>query len=121
MKKLLAIILLISHVNFSMFIAQIDEVDSFDYSGQQQEDVNSLVQYVAQLCHVQHKPIKDSDDDNARYFHLIKFDYSVFGQQFAEVKKPNNESSQKIIYPPFLQQRLSSIFIDIYSPPPELV
>ncbi|MFL5786783.1 MAG: hypothetical protein ACJ748_01910 [Flavisolibacter sp.] len=119
MKKLLAIILLISHINFAMFIAQVDEVDAFDKTGQQSEDVNSLVQYLAQICHIKHKPLKDSDDDNARFFHIEKLDYSISGLQFELIPKP--ELSEKIIYPPLLQNKPSSIYLDISSPPPRIV
>jgi len=45
--KIIAFIVLVSHINFSMFIAQIDEVDVFDKNGQQREDVNSLIEYLA--------------------------------------------------------------------------
>ena len=101
-----------------MFIAQIDEVDTFDKNGQQMEDINSLVQYLAQICHIKHKPIKDSDDDNARYFHMEKVNYSITGLQF-EIQKSGNQLTQKVIYPPFVEHKLSSIFMDIYSPPPD--
>jgi hypothetical protein len=118
MKKLLAVILLISHINFSMFIAQVDEMDVYDKNGQQMEDVNSLVQYVANLCHIAHKPIKDSDDDNARFFHMEKLDYSLYRQLFEVMTKP--AITEKTAFQPYKQQHLLSVCLEISSPPPRL-
>ncbi len=120
MKNVLAFILLLSHVNFSMFIAQVDEMDVFDKNGQQKEDVNSLIQYVAELFHLDHKPIKDSDDDNARYFHLEKLDYSLYQEQLTGLRKPNKDVSEKTVYAPYMQNKIAAIFFDIQSPPPEV-
>jgi len=116
LKNLLAFILLLAHVNFSMFIAQVDEVDAYDKTGQQKEDVNSLVQYLADALHIKHKPLKDSDDDNARYFHASKFDdynFSLLGVIRKEF------FSTPIKFPPYFVKPASSIFLDIQAPPPK--
>ncbi len=102
-----------------MFIAQVDEVDIYDKYGQQKEDVNSLVQYVAVLCHIKHKPIKDNDDDNARYFHIVKLDFSLFNEDVTGYKKIFYASGEKKRYAPYLQNKVASVFFDIPSPPPE--
>jgi hypothetical protein len=99
-----------------MFIAQVDEADAFDRTGQQKEDVNSLVQYLAQAFHIKHKPLKDSDDDNARYFHASKFDdynFSLMGV----IKKEYFLTTIK--FPPYFVKPASSIFLDIQGPPPK--
>ncbi|HEV7621700.1 MAG TPA: hypothetical protein VGO09_08205 [Flavisolibacter sp.] len=119
MKKLLTFIILISHINFSMFIAQVDEVDIYDKYGQQKEDVNSLIQYVAVLCNFKHKPLKDTDDDNARYFHLVNLDYSFFNDQLTDEKK-TFVNIEKVKYAPYIKNKLSTVFFDIQSPPPEV-
>lgn len=102
-----------------MFIAQVDEVDIYTKSGRQVEDINSLVQYLAKVFHYKHKPIKDSDDDNARYFHFENASYSFFNENFIDLKKPFSIASKKRNYPPYLQKKISSTAIDIQSPPPE--
>jgi len=115
--KILAFIVLLAHVNFAMFIAQVDEVDAYDKNGQQQEDINSLVEYLAVACHIKHKPLKDSDDDNARYFHISKFDNYNFSQ-FGTIKKEYFFTG-KTKFPPRIEKKVSPIFLDIQSPPPK--
>ena len=113
----MAFIVLVSHLNFSMFIAQIDEVDVFDQSGQQREDVNSLVEYLANTFHIKHKPVKDTDDDNARYFHMVKLPSCIVPQQI--VAKEDNSSFNDKIFPLYIEKKLISISLDIQGPPPK--
>jgi hypothetical protein len=101
-----------------MFIAQLDEVDVFDKSGQQREDINSLVQYLADVFHIKHKPLKDNDDDNARYFHIVKVDEYYFTQHL--VTKENLFTPVRTIFPPFIDEKLSSVSLDIQGPPPKV-
>jgi hypothetical protein len=99
-----------------MFIAQIDEVDIVDNNGQQHEDINSLIQYVGQVFHMKHRPLKDSDDDNARYFHASKFDDYSFCQA-GILRKEYLFASTK--FPPFIEEEINSIYLDIQGPPPK--
>ena len=100
-----------------MFIAQVDEVDAYDKSGQQKEDVNSLVEYLADAFHIKHKPLKDSDDDNARYFHASKFDDYNFSQ--LGVIKREYFLTGKIKFPPYFEKLDNSVSLDIQGPPPK--
>src|SRR5215831_3716727 len=99
-----------------MFIAQVDESDAFDKDGQQKEDVNSLFQYVENVFHIKHKPLKDTDDDNARYFHVVKDNEHYFIQYPVKndlcVVAPDN-------FPLFIEKKLASISLDIQGPPPK--
>ena len=118
MKQVLAFILLLSHVNFAMFIAQVDEIDIMDKNGQQQEDINSLVQYVGQIFHIKHKPLKDTDDDNARYFQGGAMQLYDF-QQYRV--KPSGELAvkSKAEYSLFKENKWRSPVLEITSPPPK--
>ena len=100
-----------------MFIAQLDEVDAYDKSGQQKEDVNSLVQFIAEAFHIKHRPLKDSDDDNARYFHASKFDEYNFSQ--LGVIKKEYFFTDKMQFPPYFEELANSDFLDIQGPPPK--
>src|SRR5438477_4141654 len=99
-----------------MFIAQVDERDVFDKSGRQNEDVNSLVQYVDVIILKHNRHTKDSDDDNARYFHASKFDDYSFSQ--AGVIKKEYFFVGKTKFPPSLEEKLTSVCLDIQGPPP---
>ena len=115
--RLLASILLLLHVNFSMFIAQIDEKDVYDASFQQVHDINSLTEYLQQVFtqNKEHKKQKDSDDDNARYFHVLKPHF--FLQPTINVKKESSLLLYKII-PSQNETALASGFVTHPSPPP---
>lgn len=120
MKNILAVILLLSHINFSMFIAQVDETDSYDLQGQATNDINSLLEYVDQvvLGH-ESKNRPDSDDDNARYFHLSKTGDYCFHSQVIRVE---NSPVANIDHPNFAfvpGKKLLSGFGDILIPPPK--
>jgi hypothetical protein len=117
LKDLIALILLLAHVNFSMLIAQLDETDAYDQSGQQREDVNSIVEYLADALHIKHKPLKDSDDDNARYFHASKFDERNFEQLGVTTREYFLVQRVKFsIYPEALT---GQIYSEIQGPPPK--
>lgn len=115
--KILAFILLLSHINFSMFIAQVDEIDVYDKNGQQEEDVNSLVEYLADTFHIKHRPLKDSDDDSARYFHASKFDDYNFSQ--LGIIKKEFFFTGRVKFPPHVEKLLPSFSLDIPGPPPK--
>jgi len=117
--RLFAFILLLLHVNFSMFIAQIDEKDIYDADLRQVHDINSLsefIQYSLSNNKDQHKT-KDSDDDNARYFHALKPHYFVV-QPSALLKKETSLYSYRSI-PLQNENSLSSGFFEILAPPPK--
>ncbi len=103
-----------------MFIAQVDEVDTYDKNGQMY-DVNSLAEYIDHTINGNaHEPQQDEDDDNARYFHMAKPDTYVYYQQVVELNKAYINLKQKIKYPPYIQQKPAAVFFDIQLPPPEL-
>ncbi len=71
-RNVFAIIFLAAHVNVTMFIAQVDEVDTYDAKGRPQNDINTLGEYIHDmLLHHSNKPRPDEDDDNARYFQIV--------------------------------------------------
>jgi hypothetical protein len=101
-----------------MFIAQVDEVDVYDKNGNQQEDINSLIEYVSDLCHYKHKPLPDNDDDNARYFHCVKLPNYGFTQHIVIVE--NNFNCIERSFPLYIEKRLNSISLDFQGPPPKV-
>ncbi len=117
--RLLAFILLLLHVNFSMFIAQIDEKDVYDADFRQVHDINSLSEYIQYSFSKDKDPhkTKDSDDDNARYFHALKPHFFLV-QPSAAVKKESSLYSYRSI-PLQDENSLSSGFFEILAPPPK--
>lgn len=116
--KLFAAILLLSHVNFSMFIAQIDEKDIYDAAFQEVQDINSLSEYLQNVFshHKDHNKHKDTDDDNARYFHALKPHF--FLQPTVLGKKESSLPLYKNL-PLKDETALASGFSKLDSPPPK--
>ena len=115
-------ILLLSHVNFFMFIAQVDEVDAYDAKGCRINDINSLVEYVNDVLLDHKSPSRpDEDDDNARYFHIIKASDFSISQQVAmgDTDWLNEKDQQR--FPCINSGKPIPAFYDIVTPPPEPV
>ena len=117
--KLVVAILLLLHINFSMFVAQVDEIDVYDASGRQVEDVNSLVDFIriSFQKHREHNK-KDSDDDNARYFHVVKLGQLFYQPYFNSIETNDNNGLDD--YPPSVEPKITSVFSEIQSPPPKV-
>lgn len=105
-------------MNYSMFLPQVAEQDTYDNNGQQTDDINSLAEYIQVALGYDHTP-DDEDDDSGQNFHLAKaFEY--FYEQtpivheraeFAKVSE-NNFSEYKEF--PF-----QSIATEVVTPPPD--
>lgn len=118
--RFIIFVILLLHVNYSMFIAQVDEVDVYDKNGAQVEDVNSLVEYVdVILFGKEHRHKADDDDDCARFFHSIKVDY-FFNQQVCVTKNISPVFGHKQLFPVYESGKPSSAYTEIQTPPPEL-
>ncbi len=118
-KQLLAFILLLSHVNTSMFFPVVEERDLYDKQGVQIDDVNSVVEYMLQgvMGHQQNTP-DDEDDDQPHFFHLNKLQNCICFNSF-EVKLHSLPQLSSTEYPSFGYRILPAAAEDLLSPPPE--
>ena len=120
MKKLAAFILLLCHMNNSMFLPQGAEDDQFDKNGNQVDDINSVCEYIDQviLGNIDKTP-EDEDTDDGQNFHVVKtMEYSFERQSilvrplsFIEIKQ-TEFADYKIYF-------LTSPSMDITTPPPD--
>jgi hypothetical protein len=103
-----------------MFIAQVDEIDVYDASGHQVEDVNTLIDLLRVTFQKQKDPHhrKDTDDDNARYFHVVRLGH-LFNQPFFNVIE-SKECNGLINFPQLPEPKIASIYSEIQSPPPKV-
>jgi hypothetical protein len=119
MKRVFAFIILLCHLNTSMFLPQIAEDDVFDANGKQVDDVNSVIEYFQVALGYDHHA-DDEDDDNGQNFHLIKnVEYNF--QQIVYSIEPIITSS--IVPPVFYhrdEERFQTIALEIITPPPDL-
>lgn len=117
MKKVFAFILLLSHMNTSMFLPQVAEEDQYDANGQQIDDINSVVEYIAVSLGYDHTA-DDEDDDSGQNLHLAKaFDYN-FEQQYSLLQETFAEQ-HKNEFSGFVTARIEPVSFDVVTPPPE--
>lgn len=105
-------------MNTSMFLPQVAEKDKYDANGNQVDDINSVVEYVAITLGYDHKA-DDEDDDTGQNFHLIKSFEFGYHQSSIEVKSVFNSIASKISYPKYTEDNLLTVSYDIIAPPPK--
>ncbi|MEO6288641.1 MAG: hypothetical protein ABIO76_01900 [Ginsengibacter sp.] len=117
MKRVLAFILLFFHMNVSMFLPQMPESDVYDESGNQLDDINSVVEFVLVKLGIDHHA-DDEDDDNGQNFHLVKIAEYCFQPVFTT--NPNNTWEIKpALYGVYKESKVPDIACDIILPPPK--
>ena len=121
LRKILATILLLNHLNTSMFIPQMAEVDTYDSFGTQVDDINTLVEYIDQqvLGHYDSTP-EDEDDDSGQPYHIIKMVDYVWHPYVPTVqtKVTLNDAPAKV-FTGYIEQEPTSGFPKILLPPPK--
>ena len=121
LRKILATILLLNHLNTSMFIPQMAEVDSYDSFGTQVDDINTLVEYIDQqvLGHYDNTP-EDEDDDSGQPYHIIKMVDYVWHPYVPAVqtKITFNESPAKV-FTGYIEHKLKAGFPTSLLQPPK--
>ena len=117
MKKVLAFILLLSHMNTSMFLPQVPEVDTYDANGNQLDDINSIVEYVMVQVGLDHHA-DDEDDDSGQNLHVVTGFQYTFEPFFGYVAKHYAEINTNL-FSEYHQQKIPSIAYDIIVPPPK--
>jgi hypothetical protein len=119
MKKLFAFILLLSHMNTSMFLPQVPENDIYDKNGNQVDDINSIVEFVMVHLGLDHHA-DDEDNDQGQNFHIVKiFDY-CFQPLFSEIKKDDSTGIKEAIFGEYKECKIPDVSVDIIIPPPKL-
>ena len=118
MKKLLAFILLLSHMNVSMFLPQVPEADVYDENGNQTDDINSVVEFVMVKLGIDHHA-DDEDDDSGQNFHLVKIAEYCFQPVFTELNTNNTFEIKPALYGVYKENKSPNISFDIIIPPPK--
>ncbi|MBS1584758.1 MAG: hypothetical protein JSS82_04365 [Bacteroidetes bacterium] len=120
MRRLVALVILLIHINTSMFIPVMDEVDIYDVHGNQVNDINTVVDYVDQVI-MKHKPKPhpDSDDDQAHFFNIIKAQQFIINPFIIIHRRPEFIAESKPGYTGFREKNFSSITYDVTAPPPK--
>lgn len=119
MKKVLAFLVLLSHMNTSMFLPQIPEIDAFDRNGKKIDDVNSVLEYIGVLAGLDNVA-DDEDDDTGQVFHITKADVYDLSQPVSirvQEKKPREQKTRR--FAEYRSCKIKTVSFDIITPPPE--
>jgi len=106
-------------MNTSMFLPQSPEQDAYDASGRQLDDINSVVEYI-QVSLGSDITSDDEDDDNGQTFHLVKAANYYFTQHYSIVQKTKTREKNPRDFVEYQSGKISTIPIDIITPPPEV-
>ena len=120
MKKVLAFILLLSHLNTSMLLPQVPEDDVYDKNGNQVDDINSMVEFVMVYLGIDHHA-DDEDNDQGQNFHIVKICEYCFQPVFNEIKKKEFLITKRFLFGEFKEDKIPAISFDIIIPPPKLI
>ena len=82
MKQFSVYLLLALHINFFMFLPQCPEMDVRDANGQQQEDINSLIEWANVALGIDTTPDDEDDDNGTKFIVLKNFDYKILHRNF---------------------------------------
>jgi hypothetical protein len=118
MKKLLAFILLLSHMNTSMFLPQAPEDDVYDGNGQQVDDINSIVELIMVKLGIDHHA-DDEDNDEGQNFHIVKIFEYCFQTTFRDINTDGFAINKKAMFGVYKESKIPDISFDIIIPPPK--
>lgn len=118
MRRLLAFVLLISHMNTSMFFPQVPEQDVYDSKGNQLDNITSIVEWVRVKTGLDHTA--DNENGNrSQNLHPVKdfqytFDPSSFTKKFGCYSELVN-----MHYAEYHSSKIPALSYDILVPPPK--
>lgn len=118
MKRVFAFLLLVSHMNTSMFLPQVRESDVYDKNGEQVDDINSVVEYIMVSLGIDHTA-DDEDNDNGQNFHLVKLSDCVFNPFFTLIKVNNLPEKNTSLFREFTNNKIHLLAYDVMVPPPK--
>ncbi len=105
------------HLNYFMFIPQVDEQTLYDKNGVAVNDINSLSEFVSDVILHNKEHRKDEDDNNARYFHGIKSTCNTVPRLSAV--RPFTFNPDSHLCPFDISAKPLSPFHEVIKPPPK--
>lgn len=107
-------------MNTSMFLPQVQEQDSFDSSGQQADDINSIVELIRVDLGFDKTP-DDEDDDSGQNFHIVKIPEYSFQQQSILIERNDFIKIKGHQFAVYKTPAVKAVSYDILTPPPDSV
>ncbi len=121
MKQVFTFIVLLCHINFTMFFPTVEEHDVYSGNGAMIDEVNSVYEYVDEvLLGDKDDTPEDEDDDEPDFYQVIKIGDYYFHDLSTQLKCSSLATYSKISYPNYLQDKLLALSYDIVAPPPQV-
>jgi hypothetical protein len=107
-------------MNTSMFLPQVAENDVYDKSGNQVDDINSVVEYVYEVV-LGHKAVNptDEDDDNGQNFNVVRAGDFYCQQPVLIITDKEFLQKPAEEFGTYIDNKTATISFDILTPPPE--
>ena len=118
MKRLLAFILLLSHMNTSMLLPQAPEEDVYDGNGNQLDDITSIVELAMVKLGIDHHA-DDENDDQGQNFHIVKVFEYCFEPVFNDIKTNELFITKQAMFGEHKEDKIPDVSFDIIIPPPK--
>lgn len=120
MKRIVAFILLLCHMNTSMFLPQVAEDDQFDKNGKQLDDINTVAEYINQvwLGNKDNTP-EDEDNDDGQNFHIVKTVEYSYERASIILELPSFTEIKQTEFADYKASSFSSPAIEVSTPPPD--
>ena len=121
MTRLIAFIILLSHLNFTMFIPSVDEFDMYYANGSMVDDINSVQEYLDEvfLGNIDTTP-EDEDQDKPGDLQVRTLEYVFYySPRFIEYVSQPIVQKTTILFSPFNMPKHLGPSYDIISPPPQ--
>ena len=119
MKKIFTFIVLLCHMNFTMFFPTVEEHDVYEANGVMVDEINSVYEYIDEvLLDNKDDSPEDEDDDEPDYYQMVKAGDLYYHQEMSVT--PNfSATTSKISYSSYYQVTPLTLSYDIVAPPPE--
>ncbi len=108
-------------MNSSMFLPQVPEQDIYNTDNQQEDDINTVIEYIDQVILGHHDDTpEDEDDDSGQNFHLVNITNYYYEPFFIDINTTTVSPRKQQHFTPFYVKVIPSVYFDIVSPPPDI-
>ena len=103
-----------------MLLPQVAETDIYNAQGQQQKDINTVIEYVDEIILDNHPTVPvDEDNDQGQNFHLVKMVDYYFEIDFSPIKHQPIVAAAKNKFCMLPEEKILPVTLDIIAPPPK--
>lgn len=103
-----------------MLLPQVPETDVYNAQGQQQDDINSVIEYVDEIILDNHHPDPvDEDNDQGQTFHLVKIVDYYFELDFSPIRHKPLLATARNKFSLYAEEKIDPVTLDILAPPPK--